>query len=61
MFLGHEQNITERYFFSHKVQMVQAKVNSHLNILVYSLISFSNIKDENKINNQQLPCAALLT
>ena len=37
--------------FSHKVRMVQAKMNSNLNIPVYSFISPSNIKDENKINN----------
>ena len=36
--------------FSHKVQMVLAKMNSYLNIPVYILISPSNIKDE--INNQ---------
>ena len=38
--------------FSHKIQMVQAKMNVHLKMLVYSLISLSNIKDENKISNQ---------
>ena len=38
--------------FSHKVQMVQAKMNLYLNIPVYSLISPSNIKYENKMNNQ---------
>ena len=32
--------------------MVQAKMNSYLNIPVYSLIYPSNIKDENKLNNQ---------
>ena len=37
--------------FSHKVQMVQAKMNSYLNMPVYSLISLPNIKYENKINN----------
>ena len=41
--------------FSHKVQMVQAKMNSYLNIPVYSLISPSNIKYENKINNYRAP------
>ena len=35
--------------FCHKVQMVQAKMNSHLNIPIYSLISLLNIKYENKI------------
>ena len=34
---------------SHKVQMVQAKMNSYLKIPVYSLISPSNIKYENEI------------
>ena len=38
--------------FSHKVQMVQAKMNLYLHIPAYTLISLSNIKDENKINNQ---------
>ena len=37
--------------FSHKVQMVQSNMNSYLNIPVYSLISPSNIKYENKTNN----------
>ena len=32
--------------------MVQAKMNSYVNIPVYSLIPPSNVKDENKINNQ---------
>ena len=36
--------------FSHKVQMLQAKKNLHLNIPVYSLISPSSVKDGNKIN-----------
>ena len=36
---------------SHKVQMVQAKMNSYLKIPVYSLISPSNIKYENEINS----------
>ena len=39
-------------FLTHKVKMVQAKMNRYLNIPVYSLISLSNIKDENKVNNQ---------
>ena len=39
-------------FFSQEVQMVQAKMNSYVNIPVYSLVSLRNIKDENKINNQ---------
>ena len=30
--------------FSHKVQMVQTKMNSYLNIPAYSLISPSNMK-----------------
>ena len=53
MFHANEQDVTERDIsFSHKVQMVQVKMNLHLNIPVYSLISPSNIKYENKINNQ---------
>ena len=35
--------------FSHKVGMVKTKMNSYLNIPVYSLISPSNIKYESKI------------
>ena len=38
--------------FSHKIQMVQVKINLYLNLPVYSLISRSVIKDENKVNNQ---------
>ena len=34
--------------FSHKVQIVKAKMHSYLNIPVYSLISWSNVKYENK-------------
>ena len=42
--------------FSHKVQMVQAKMNLYLNIPVYNLISPSNKKYENKIiNNYRAP------
>ena len=37
--------------FCHKVQMVQAKMTSYLNVPIYSLISLLNIKYENKINN----------
>ena len=33
--------------FPHKVQMVQAKMNSHLNITAYNLIFPSNIKYKN--------------
>ena len=44
--------------FSHKVQLVQAKMNSHLNMPVYSLISLLNIKYENQINNN---CCVLHT
>ena len=56
MFLACEQDVTEIYFFFHKVQMLQAKMNSYLNIPVYSLISPSNIKYENKmINNYRAP------
>ena len=38
--------------FSHKIQMVQVKMNSYLNLHVYSPISRSIMKDENKVNNQ---------
>ena len=38
--------------FSHKVQMLKARMNLFLNIPVYSLISPSVIKYENKINNR---------
>ena len=37
--------------FSDKAQKKKKKMNSYLNIPVYSLISPSNIRDENKINN----------
>ena len=37
--------------FSYKVQMIKGKMNLYLNIPVYSLLSLSNIKCENKINN----------
>ena len=55
MFLAHEQDVTERYFFL-KVKMVQTKMNSISIYLFYSLISLSNIKDKNKIiNNYRAP------
>ena len=58
MFLAHEQDITERYFFLLQSSMVHAKINLYLNIPVYSLISPSNIKDKNKIkNNYSMPHA----
>ena len=39
--------------FSYKAQMVQIKMNFYLNVpTAYSLISPSNVMDENKINNQ---------
>ena len=51
--LPHMRKTLQKDFsFSHKIQMVQAKMNLYLKILVYSLISSSNIKDENKISNQ---------
>ena len=55
MFLAHEQDVTERYFFL-KVKMVQTKMNSISIYLFYSLISLSNIKDKHKIiNNYRAP------
>ena len=51
-FLHMSKTLQKDISFSHKVQMVRAKMNLYLNIPVYSLISLSNIKDENKINNQ---------
>ena len=55
MFLAHEQDVTERYFFLN-VKMVQTKMNSISIYLFYSLISLSNIKDKNKIiNNYRAP------
>ena len=50
-----------KIFFSHIVQMVRAKMNSYLNIPVYSLIYPSNIKYENKLNNQLLLHATYIT
>ena len=42
--------------FSHMIQMVPAKMNSYLNVPVYCLISWSNVKDQNKIiNNYHVP------
>ena len=39
--------------FSYKAQMVQIKMNFCLNVpTAYSLISPSNVMDENKINNK---------
>ena len=38
MILTHEQDDTKRFFFPLKVQMVQAKMNSYFDLLVYSLI-----------------------
>ena len=38
--------------FSLEVQMVQAKMNLYLNLLVFSLNCVENIKDENVINNE---------
>ena len=51
MFLKHKI-----FFFSNKVQILKAKMNSYLNIPVYSLTSPSIIKYENKIiNNYRAP------
>ena len=49
MFLEHEQDVTERYFFFSQGSNGTGKMNSYLNIPVYRLISPSNIKYENKI------------
>ena len=49
MFLAHKMLHQKDISFS---QMVQAKMNWYLKIPVYSLISPSNIKGENKINDQ---------
>ena len=51
-FLHMSKTLQEDVYFSQKVQLVQVKMNLYLIIPVYSLISLSNIKDENKINNQ---------
>ena len=48
MFLAHEQDVTRLL----QVWNGAAKMNSYLNIPVYSLISPSNIKYENKIDTQ---------
>ena len=47
-FLHMSKTLRKDISFSHKVQMMQAKMNSYLNIPVYSAISLSNIKYENK-------------
>ena len=51
MFLAHEQEVPKDVSFSHKVQMVQTKINSYLHISAYRLTFPSNIKHENKINS----------
>ena len=38
MILAHEQDDTERYFLLSPGSMMQAKMNSYFNLLVYSLI-----------------------
>ena len=38
MILAHEQDVQKDISFSLKVQMVQTKMNSYFNLLVYSLI-----------------------
>ena len=45
------KTLQEDTTFSGKAKMVQAKMNSYLNIPVYSLISSTNVKYGNKINN----------
>ena len=56
MFVAHEQKL-HRYFFFLQGSHSAGKMNSYLNTPVYSLISPSNIKYENRIN-QQLSLAA---
>ena len=51
-FLNMSKTLQKDISFSLKIQMMQAKMNAYLNIPVYSLISLSNINDENKLNNQ---------
>ena len=46
MFLAHEQDVLKDISFSQDVQILEVKINLHLNIPVYSLTSLSNIKDE---------------
>ena len=48
MFPAHEQDVTERYFFFSQGSNGAAKRNLYLSIPVYSLISPSNIKYENR-------------
>ena len=38
MILAHEQNVTESYLFSLKVQMVQVKMNSYLSLFTASFV-----------------------
>ena len=49
MFLAHEQDVTERYLYFSQGSNGAGKNEF---VSVYSLISLSNIKYENKINNQ---------
>ena len=36
--MNDNQNVREKYFFSPKIQVLQAKTNLYLNLLVYILI-----------------------
>ena len=54
------ETLQKNISFSLKVQMEQAKMNSYLNLPVYSLICMSDIKNENITNNQELLHAAYL-
>ena len=52
MFLSHEKDIAKTYFFFSQGSNGAAKINLYFNIRVYSHISPSNIKYENKVNTQ---------
>ena len=52
MFLSHEQDVAKRYFFFSQGSNGAAKMNLYFNIPVYSHISLSNMKYENKVNTQ---------
>ena len=55
MFLAHEQDVTERYFFFSQGSNGAGKNKFLSQYTVYSHISPSNIKYENKINNYRAP------
>ena len=52
MFLSHEQDVTEKYFFFSQGSNSADKNEFVSQYTIYSLISLSHTKDEKNINNQ---------